>query len=148
MKTTLGIATCALVALGGGGLAAAEISGAFGDGAVDEHVVREPVHKVVIDAEDGDVALVRSADDVHVRVRRSHLINSPTTTQRVTDGVLTLRTRCPIDFVTCRSDYRVGVPAGVVVTVDKPSGHVDALAVGGKVTELRDDAAALTLTAR
>jgi hypothetical protein len=148
MKTPLGIAACTLVALGGAGLAAAEISGAFGDGAVDEHVVREPVHEVVIDAEDGDVTLVRSADDVHVRVQRSHLINSPTTSHRVADGVLTLETRCPIGFVTCRSDYRVGVPAGVVVTVRKASGQVDARAVGGEVAELRDGAAALSVTAR
>ena len=40
--------------------------------------------------------------------------------------VLTLKTRCPLGFVTCRSDYRVGVPAGVAVTVRKPSGRVDA----------------------
>jgi hypothetical protein len=148
MKTPLGIAACALVALGGGGLAVAEVSGAFGDGAVDEHVVRAPVHEVVIDAEDGEVTLVRSADDVHVRVRRSHLINTPSTSYDVAGGVLTLKTRCPIGFVTCRSDYRVGVPAGVAVRVDKPSGRVDATGVGGGVTVLHDGDRALTLTAR
>ena len=148
MKTPLGIAACALIALGGAGLTAAEISGAFGDGAVDEHVVREPVHKVVIDAQEGDVTLVRSFDDVPVRVKRSHLINTPDTTQHVADGVLTLKTRCPIGFVSCRSDYRLGVPPGVAVTIDKPSGRIDAQAVGGGVTELRDEAAPLTVTAR
>ena len=148
MKTPLGLAACALLALGGVGLTAAEISGAFGDGAVDEHVVREPVRKVVIDAEDGDVTLVRSTDDVHVRVRRSHVINTPRTSEHVTDGVLTLKTRCPIGFVSCTSDYRVGVPAGVAVTVDKSSGRVNALAVGGNVTDVGDESAPLTLTAR
>ena len=148
MKTPLTIAACALVALGGAGLTVAEIAGAFGDGAVDEHVVREPVHKVVIDAEDGDVTLVRAVDDVHVRVRRSHLINTPRTSHAVAGGVLTLKTRCPIGFVRCRSDYRIGVPAGVAVTVDKSSGRVDAQAVGGEVTEVRDGSAPLTVTAR
>jgi hypothetical protein len=56
--------------------------------------------------------------------------------------------RCPIGFVSCRSDYRLGVPAGVAVTIDKSSGRVDAQAVGGGITELRDDAAPLTVTAR
>ena len=42
MKSPLGLAACALLALGGAGLTAAEISGAFGDDAVDEHVVRDP----------------------------------------------------------------------------------------------------------
>ena len=148
MKTPLAIAACTLVALGGAGLTAAEISGAFGDGAVDEHVVREPVQKVVIDAEDGDVTLDRSVDNVHVRVERNHLINTPSTSRHVADGVLTLKTRCPIGFVTCRSEYRVGVPAGVDVTVDKPSGRVDARAIGGEVTEVRDESAPLTMTAR
>jgi hypothetical protein len=143
---TLAIATCAL-ALVGGGLTAAEISGAFGDGAVDEHVVHEPVHKVVIDAEDGNVTLVRAADDVHVRVKRSHLINTPSTSQRAADGVLTLKTRCPIGLVGCRSDYRVGVPAGVAVTIDKPSGRVDARGVGGGISELREESVPLTVTA-
>ena len=77
MKTPLAIAACTLFALGGAGLTAAEISGDFGDDTVDEHVVREPVQKVVIDAEDGDVTLDRSVDDVHVRVKRNHLINTP-----------------------------------------------------------------------
>jgi hypothetical protein len=148
MKPRLGITVCALVALAGTGAAAAEIAGAFGDGAVDERVVREPVRKVVIDAEDGDVTLVRATDRVRVRVKRSHLINTPSTTERVAGGVLTLRTTCPIGFVACRSDYRVGVPAGVAVTVDKPSGKVDARAVGGRVTELADDSPPLTVVAR
>jgi hypothetical protein len=147
MKTPLAIAACAL-ALVGGGLTAAEISGAFGDGAVDEHVVREPVHKLVIDAEDGNITLVRAADDVHVRVRRSHLINTPTTSQQLADGVLTLKTRCPIGLIGCRSDYRVGVPAGVAVAIDKPSGRIDAHAVGGAITHVRDESAPLTVIAR
>jgi hypothetical protein len=148
MKTQLSIAACALVALGGAGLTVAEISGAFGDGAVDEHVVREPVHKVVIDAEDGDVTLVRAVDDVHVRVRRSHLINSPSTSRHVANGVLTLKTRCPIGFVTCRSDYRVGVPAGVAVTIDKPSGRLDARGIGGAIDELHEGSTPPTVVAR
>jgi hypothetical protein len=148
MQARIAIAACALVALGGAGLTAAEISGAFGDGAVDEHVVREPVREVVIDAEDGDVTLVRAADDVRVRVQRNHLINTPSTSHRVRGGVLTLETTCPLGFVTCRSDYRVGVPPGVTVTVDKPSGRVDARAIGGRVTELTDGAGPLTLVAR
>ena len=101
----------------------------------------------MIDAKDGDVTLVRSTDGVRVRVRRSHVINTPSTSQHVTDGVLTLKTRCPIGFVSCTSDYRVGVPAGVAVTVDKSSGRVNARAVGGEITEVLDESAPLTLTA-
>ena len=82
-----------------------------------------------------------------MRVRRSHWLNTPTTSQRVANRVLTLKTRCPIGFVTCRSDYRVGVPAGVTVTIDKPSGRIDALAVGGELTELHEGSAPLTVTA-
>ena len=147
-KTPLTIAACTLAGLAGVGLTAVEISGAVGEGPVEEHVMRAPVHKVLVDAEDGDVTLVPATAGVHVRVKRSHLINTPDTTQHVADGVLTLKTRCPIGFVSCRSDYRLGVPAGVAVTIDKPSGRIDAQAVGGKITELRDESAPLTLTAR
>lgn len=146
MKST--IAACVVVAVAGAGLTAVEITNAVGDGAVDERVIHEPVHTVAIDAEDGDVTLYRAADGVHVRVKRDHLINTPSTTQEVARGVLTLKTRCPLGFVTCRSDYRVGVPAGVAVTVRKPSGRVDARAVGGDVTQLRDVPAPLTVAAR
>ena len=83
-----------------------------------------------------------------MRVKRSHLINTPSTSQRVADGVLTLKTRCPIGLVGCRSDYRVGVPAGVAVTVDKPSGRVDARTVGGEITDIRDESAPLSVMAR
>jgi hypothetical protein len=145
MRKPFVIAACALAGLGAAGVAVAEVAGTD---AVDEHVVREPVRKVVIDAQEGDVTLVRSADDVQVRVRRSHVVNTPSTSREVSGDVLTLRTTCPIGFVPCTSDLRVGVPAGVVVTVDKPSGHLDAAGVGGEVTELTEDVAPLTLTAR
>ena len=103
----------------------------------------------MIDAEDGEVTLVRSADDVHVRVRRSHLINSAEHVSHAwPDGVLTLKTRCPIGFVTCRSDYRVGVPAGVAVRVDKPSGRVDAPTSGAGSPSSTTATGPLTLTAR
>ena len=76
------------------------------------------------------------------------MINTPDTSHHVANGVLTLKTRCPIGFVSCRSDYRVGVPAGVAVTVKKSSGTVDALAVGGRMSDVRDESAPLTVTAR
>jgi hypothetical protein len=146
MRST--IAACAVVAIAGAGLTAVEITNAVGEGAVDERVIHEPVHTVAIDAEDGDVALYRAAEGVHVRVERDHLVNTPSTTQEVARGVLTLKTRCPIGFVACRSDYRVGVPEGVAVTVRKPSGRVDARAVGGKLTHFREAAAPLTVATR
>ena len=146
MKST--IAACVVVAVAGAGLTAVEITSAVGDGAVDERVIHEPVHTVAIDAEDGDVTLYRAAERVHVRVKRDHFINTPSTTQEVARGVLTLKTRCPIGFVACRSDYRVGVPAGVSVTIDKPSGSVDARAIGGSISELQEAAAPLTVVAR
>ena len=136
------------VGLAGVGLAAVEISGALGDGAVDEHVVRAPVHEVHVEAEEGDVTLVPASSRVDVRVRRDHFINTPDATERLAGGVLTLRTRCPLGFVRCRSDYRLGIPPGVAVTVDKPSGRVDAHAIGGGVTQLREDSGPLSIVAR
>jgi hypothetical protein len=147
-RTPLTIAACALAGLAGAGLAAVEISGAVGDGAVDESVVRDHVHKVIVDAQDGNITLVPATAGVHVRVRRDHLINSPDTTQGLADGVLTLRTRCPLGFVRCRSDYRLGIPPGVTVTIDKLSGRVDARALGGSMTELSEEADRLSIAAR
>ena len=146
MKSTL--AACVVVAIAGAGLTAVEITNAVGDGAVDERVVHEPVHTVAIDAEDGDVTLYRAAEGVHVRVKRNHLVNSPSTTEEVAGALLTITNRCPLGFIACRSDYRVGVPAGVAVTVRKPSGRVDARAVGGEVTRLRHVSAPLTVATR
>lgn len=147
-KAPLAVAACALLGLGSAAVVGVEIGSALGDGAVDERVVHEPVREVLIDAEAGDVTLVPASADVRLRVRRKHLINTPATTQRVAGGVLTLRTSCAIDIVPCTSDYRVGVPAGVTVKVDKPSGTVDARAVGGGVTDLGEHHGSFAVTAR
>lgn len=106
---------------------------------VDSRTVRAPVERVVIEAEEGDVQLQRRLGTVHVRVERHHTVNSPSSTQRVSGGVLTLRTTCPIGFVACDTDYRVGVPPGVDVEVRKASGRVDASALSAGVVNVTHD---------
>ena len=56
-----------------------------------------PSQKVAIDAEDGDVTLVRSTDAGAFFL--SHMINTPDTSHHVANGVLTLKTRWGIGFV-------------------------------------------------
>ena len=142
------LALCATAVLAAVALLALEISQAVGDGAVDRHVVRDRVHTVVVDAQGGDVRLAPSVRGVQVHVKRHHVINTPTTSERIEDGVLTLRTSCALGLLSCRSDYRLGIPPRVAVKVRKSSGTVDAARLGGGVVDLDRVATPRTVTLR
>jgi hypothetical protein len=129
-------------------LAGLEIGLAARSGAADDRVLRAPIHRVVIDASGGAVRLDPRARDVRVRVRRHHVVNTPSTSQHLAGGVLTLRTRCALSVLPCRSDYRVGVPHGVDVEVRKASGAVDARAIGGGRIDVDDVSRPLTVPTR
>jgi hypothetical protein len=101
----------------------------------DKFVVSEPVQKVVVAADAGDVKVVATdADRVSVR-RTTHWVTSePKPTKTVSGGVLRLAGDCD-GWTTfrCESSYRIEVPRDLAVDVKLYSGDVDVRGVTGAV---------------
>jgi putative adhesin len=97
--------------------------------------VTEPVQKLVVAADAGDVKVVATdADRVTVK-RTTHWVTSePKPTKTVSGGVLRLADDCD-GWTTfrCETSYRVEVPRGLAVDVKADSGDVDVRGVTGAV---------------
>jgi hypothetical protein len=101
----------------------------------DRFVVSEPVEKVVVAADTGDVKVVATdADRVSVR-RTTHWVTSePKPTKSVSAGVLRLAGDCDgWTAFRCDSSYRIEVPRGLAVDVKVDSGDIDVRGVTGAV---------------
>jgi hypothetical protein len=107
---------------------------------VRTHTVSAPIREIVVNAHDGDVELVSGGAVVAVRETQHYVKTQPQLHQDIADGVLTLDSHCSGAFwQTCYADLRVGVPAGVKVTVDADSGDVQAHGVDVPDAQLRTD---------
>src|SRR3954469_17265617 len=98
-------------------------------------VVSEPVQKLVVAADAGDVKVVATdADRVSVR-RTTHWVTSePMPTKTVSGGVLRLAGDCDgWTAFRCDSSYRIEIPRGLAVDVKVDSGDVDVRGVAGAV---------------
>lgn len=119
-----GLAVLSIAAVGG---IAYGVSQAFGTTSTQTTTVREPVRRVVVDVDAGDVRLVAGAGPVQVRQQRHYLLRAPKVTRRVQDGVLTVRSHCPGPGVLdCSTDLRVALPRGVAAEVHTDVGDVAA----------------------
>jgi hypothetical protein len=98
--------------------------------------VTEPVQKLVLRADAGNVKVV-AADADRVTVRRTtHWVTSePKPTKTVSGGVLRLADDCD-GWTTfrCETSYRVEVPRGLAVDVKVDSGDIDVRGVIGAVS--------------
>ena len=95
---------------------------------VASYDVRGGVNVVVLDLEGADAEIVGAGDEAPVGVRRTEAFafgREPQVRRQTDGGVLTITARCPRLLVgTCRSAYRVAVPANVPVTIRSTTGDV------------------------
>jgi hypothetical protein len=98
-------------------------------------VLTNPVHKIVVRADAGDVAIKAGlTGDVVVTRRDRWVADRPTVSERYADGVLTIRTRCGglKDVLRCRSDLQIDAPPEVDVMVRTEAGDVDLRGLAGR----------------
>lgn len=107
--------------------------------------VRGSVTRIVLDLGAGTATIVGGGDRAGVAVRHTDRFSfgHSAVVQRVaSDGVLSIRSRCPSSVVGgCSTSYRVTVPDNVAVTVRTTSGHVRLVGVrgGAQITTTRGD---------
>jgi hypothetical protein len=136
MNRALLIAGLAVLALACAGALAYVTSDTFATSKTHTGTVRESVRRVVVDVDAGDVRLVAGGDRVQVRHRSHYDLRAPKVTQRVRDGVLTLRGDCATTVLMhCTTDFTVGLPRGVAAEVHTDVGDVEAAAL--EAPELR-----------
>lgn len=104
------------------------LSSAFDRTSVRTHTVAGEVREIVVNVHNGDVELVPGGAAVDVRETQRYVRRQPQLDQDIAGGVLTLDSHCSGQafWQTCSADLRVGVPAGVKVTVEADSGDVEA----------------------
>lgn len=118
----LTLAVCAGVAFA--------VNQAFSKTDTTKRTITEPVRAVVIEADAGNVELVRGTGAIDVTETREYVFVKPRVTHAVVDGVLRLGSSCGGAFVfDCDTHFRVEIPAGVTVRVDTSAGDVDAVAL-------------------
>jgi Toastrack DUF4097 len=90
--------------------------------------VRGTLQGVTLDLGDASVDVVRSTNAGRVSVRRTEhfsFSHSARVSRSVSEGVLHLRSRCPVTVLhSCSADYRVVVPDNVPVDVRTTSGAI------------------------
>ena len=120
----LGAAVLALMALGGIAFGANQ---AFATSDTETTRISEPVREIALDIDTGRVELVRGTGGVTVEQTSEYLIREPKVERTVENGVLTIKSDCGgLFLLDCTTDYRVEVPAGVLVHVKTDVGNVTA----------------------
>jgi hypothetical protein len=104
-------------------------------------VITNPVRKIVIDGDVGDVA-VRAGltGDVIVRRKDAWTVDRPSISERYADGVLTISTKCGglTAVLRCRSDLTLDAPPEVDVTIAAHDGDIDLRGLSGRA-DVRTD---------
>jgi hypothetical protein len=97
--------------------------------------IADPVHRIVIHADVGDVD-VRAGltGDVVVSRHDTWLLNRPTISERYAHGTLTISTRCGglKSILRCRSNLMIDAPPEVDVVVRTDAGDVDLRGLSGR----------------
>lgn len=145
--STLGaVSTVRIVVLAALGLlvlsgAAFGLSEALHRTAEARSVITNPVTKIVIDGDVGDVT-VRAGltGDVVIQRKDAWTIDRPSISERFADGVLTIKTNCGglTEMLRCRSDLTLDAPPEVDVTIAVGEGDIDLRGLSGR-TDVRTD---------
>ncbi len=96
-------------------------------------VIDEPVERVVINVQSGDLVLVETdTEEIYVERRVRGWKGSLQLETRTEDGVLTLDASC-LGPLSCRVDSRIELPPGLEVSVVLGDGHVELDGLSGVV---------------
>ncbi len=138
MIKTLGVLAL-LVVLGAGAIVLADV--AFQKTRIVRHTFEGPIDALVVRVASGDIELVPApGSGVRVRESRHYTFKAPSFESDVRDGVLTIRAAgCDDAVVTCRSDLRLTVPAGVALVAQAKSGDVTARGIDVRRARLESD---------
>jgi hypothetical protein len=97
--------------------------------------ITEPVQRVVVAAEAGEVAITRGDGPVRVTETIHFRADKPRTSHSVAANTLQLtETGCETDDLRCHVDFEVRVPAATVVEITTAAGAVRLAGLGGDVT--------------
>ncbi|HEY6761182.1 MAG TPA: DUF4097 family beta strand repeat-containing protein [Baekduia sp.] len=106
-----------------------------------EAVVTTPVHRIVVRSDSGDVD-IRAGLTADVMVHRTDawLVDRPTVSEELRDGVLTIDTGCGRlkSVLRCRSDLEIDAPPEVDVAITTKSGDVDLRGLSGRASVRTD----------
>jgi hypothetical protein len=108
----------------------------------EQFVVSEPVQKVIVASDAGDVDVVATdTDRITISQTMRWLTHEPSPERTVADGVLRLNDSCGGSWAVfrCETNYRIEVPRDLAVEVDVDAGNVSVSGVAGAVS-LRSDA--------
>jgi hypothetical protein len=98
-------------------------------------MITEPVRKIVVDGDVGDVA-VRAGltGDVIVQRKDAWTVDRPSISERYADGVLTIKTKCGglTAVLRCRSDLTLDAPPEVDVAIVAHEGDIDLRGLNGR----------------
>jgi hypothetical protein len=113
----------------------------------ERFVVAEPVQKVIVASDAGDVDVVATdTDRITISQTMRWLTHEPSPERTIAEGVLRLDDACGGWAVfRCETDYRIEVPRDLAVEVDVDAGNVSVSGVAGSVS-LRSDAGDLEAT--
>lgn len=105
-------------------------------------VVAEPIHRIVVDADAGDVAIVAGLTS-HVTIDRrdTWILRPPRMREMSRDGTLTIGTSCGglRALLRCRTDLAIDAPPEIDVVVRTHTGDVDLRGLSGRA-QVRTDA--------
>jgi hypothetical protein len=123
---------------------------AFAQTKVRTDTVFGTVREVVVKTDRGDVDIVPASKSIEVRETRHWVVSQPELERTRKDGVLTLGSTCGAErvVVTCYSDLRIAVPAGVRITVDAGSGDVDLRNVAARSVHAESDSGDIEMDLR
>jgi hypothetical protein len=132
------LAALGLLALSG---AAFGMSEAMHRSAESRTAITNPVRKIVIDGDVGDVS-VRAGltGDVMIQRKDAWTVDRPEISERYADGVLRIKTKCAglTQVLRCRSDLTLDAPPEVDVTIALDEGDIDLRGLSGR-TDVRTD---------
>ncbi len=93
--------------------------------------IDESIHTVVIEVETGEVELVAAElDGAEVEWESHWNRRCPDIDVYESNGILTVRGRCPVGAFSCSTDFRIVVPPGVEVDATVTTGSLELADVG------------------
>ena len=126
------LAALGLLVLSG---AAFSLSEALHRSAQARTLLSDPVRKIVVKGDVGDVAIRAGlTGDVAVERKDSWTVDRPSVSERYADGVLTIETHCGglTELLRCRSDLMLDAPPEVDVTIAVQEGDIELRGLSGR----------------
>lgn len=139
-SSVAGVSTVRIVILAALGLlvlsgSAFALSEALHRTAEARSIITNPVRKIVVRGDTGDIAVHAGlTGDVIMQRKDTWTVDRPSTSERYADGVLTIETQCGglTQVLRCRSDLTIDAPPEVDVEITAKEGDIDLRGLNGR----------------